>query len=61
MDDIEALDLLCDCAEQFLMLQDDGTVRHSFMSTEERLCEFLVHRGRMEQIGRGHFRFVGGS
>jgi hypothetical protein len=54
----EAMDLLCDCAGQFLIGSEDGTITHSFMSTEERLCAFLVANGRMEQIGRAKFRLL---
>ena len=54
----EALDLLCDCAGQFLIETDDGTLTHSFMSTEERLCAFLVENGRMEKVGRLKFRLL---
>ena len=53
-----ALDLLCSCAAQWLLTQDDGTLRHSCMSVEEELCEFLVAAGRLEQVGRGHYRWA---
>lgn len=55
---VEALDVLCACAEQFLMAADGGTLTHSFMSAEEQLCDFLVKHGRMEQLGPAHFRLV---
>jgi hypothetical protein len=54
----ESLDVLCSCANQFLFEEDDGTITHSFMSTEEHLCAFLVKHGRMEQVSRGRFRMV---
>jgi hypothetical protein len=54
----EAIDLLCDCAGQFLMEDENGNLRHSFMSTEEALCDFLVRQGLLMQISRGVFRFV---
>ena len=57
----EMLDLLCDCAGQFLISHDDGTLSHSYMSTEERLCAYLVATGRMEVVPRGKFRFVAES
>ena len=53
----DAIDLLIDCAGQFLF-EENGIVTHSFMSTEERLCDFLVKIGRMEQIGRAKFKFI---
>ena len=54
----DMLDLLCDCAGQFLISHDDGTLSHSYMSTEERLCAHLVEAGRMEVVSRGKFRLV---
>jgi hypothetical protein len=54
----EELDLLISCAKQFLMEQDDGTVIHSFMEVEERLCEYLVRKGKLQQTGRNRFRFT---
>ena len=56
----EALDMLSDCAWQFLMedSKDPTLLHHSFMSTEERLCDFLVQHGRMEQVSRGTFRLL---
>ena len=51
----EANALLEDCAGQFLMSKDDGTVHHSFMSTEEALCRHLVKIGRL--VPEGHERF----
>lgn len=54
----EAMDLLCDCAGLFLIEGDNGIITHSFMSTEERLCAFLVENGRMEQLGRAKFRML---
>ena len=57
----DMLDLLCDCAGQFLISHDDGTLSHSYMSTEERLCAYLVEAGRMEVVSRGKFRLVAES
>lgn len=54
----EAIDLLCSCAAQFLMENDDGSIHHSFMSTEEALCAFLVKVGRLKEEGRATFRWV---
>jgi hypothetical protein len=56
----EALDVLCNCAYQFLMGDDKDPqlIRHSFMSTEEHLCAFLVAHGRMEAVSRGVFRML---
>ena len=55
----EAVDLLCDCAGQFLMSKDDGTVHHSFMATEEALCRYLVQAGRLVEVGHGRFKWLG--
>ena len=54
----EAIDLLCDCAGQFLIETNDGNLTHSFMSTEERLCAFLVENGRMQEVGHVKFRLL---
>lgn len=54
----ELLDMLCDCAGQFLMDQPGGTLCHSFMSTEERLCDVLVKYGKLAQVSRGRFRWT---
>lgn len=53
----EAIDLLCDCVAQYLHVED-GIVSHSCMSTDERLCDFLVSVGRLERIADKKFRFV---
>jgi hypothetical protein len=54
----EAVDLLCDCAAQFLMSDDDGTISHSYMSTEESLCAYLVKVGRLIPAKPGEFRWA---
>jgi hypothetical protein len=54
----ELLDVLCDCAGQFLMTREDGTLHHSFMSTEERLCAVLVKYGKLEEVARARFRWT---
>jgi hypothetical protein len=54
----EAVDLLCDCAGQFLMSDDDGTISHSYMSTEESLCAYLVRVGRLIPAKPGEFRWA---
>jgi len=54
----EAVELLCDCAGQFLMSDDDGTISHSYMSTEESLCAYLVRVGRLIPAKPGQFRWA---
>ena len=56
----EAIEVLVDCAYQFLMgdENDPQIIRHSFMSTEESLCEFLVENSRMERVRNGVFRML---
>jgi len=55
----ESLDVLCSCANRFLISEDDGTLTLSVpSSTEEHMCAFLVKHGRMEQVGQGRFRMV---
>jgi len=53
-----AIDLLCDCANQFLMSHENGILFHSFMSTEERLCDYLVSIGKLIPVKRGHFKWA---
>jgi hypothetical protein len=54
----EAIDLVCGCAGQYLISNDDGTVTHAFESAGEALCAYLVDHGRMEEVGRGRFRIT---
>lgn len=54
----ESNDMLLSCAEQFLMVDDNGIITHSYMSTEEHLCALLVKRGLLESVGPGKFKVV---
>lgn len=57
----ESNDMLLSCAEQFLMMDDDGIITHSFVFVGEELCRVLVARGILEEVSRATFRVVAKS
>jgi len=53
----DALDLLCDCVNQYLFTDENGIITHSFMSVEEDMCDFLEKHGRLVSVGNEKYKF----